>query len=112
MKLIYSKSIFAVLVLLTACSSSSSGSSGSSGSGGIGDTCGAQDGGCSVELFCKFDGGSCGDSGDEGVCSEVPEACIELYQPVCGCDGQTYSNSCFAEMNRRSVRSEGECEAL
>lgn len=23
--------------------------------------------------------------------------CIEIYQPVCGCDTVTYSNSCYAE---------------
>ena len=23
-------------------------------------------------------------------------ACIEIYQPVCGCNNQTYSNSCYA----------------
>ena len=25
------------------------------------------------------------------------EVCIEIYQPVCGCNQITYSNSCFAE---------------
>ncbi len=25
------------------------------------------------------------------------EVCIEIYQPVCGCNDVTYSNSCFAE---------------
>jgi len=37
-------------------------------------------------------------------------ACIEIYQPVCGCDGITYPNSCYAtNFNGILLYSEGEC---
>ena len=36
-------------------------------------------------------------------------ACIEIYQPVCGCNNQTYSNSCYAVRDGVTSWSEGEC---
>ena len=27
---------------------------------------------------------------------DVTSACIEIYDPVCGCNGITYTNSCYA----------------
>ncbi|MDA8547184.1 hypothetical protein N9N86_00210 [Flavobacteriaceae bacterium] len=32
---------------------------------------------------------------DESIIEEFG-FCIEIYQPVCGCDGITYPNSCYA----------------
>ena len=36
-------------------------------------------------------------------------ACIMIYDPVCGCDGKTYSNSCLAEINGLISYTKGEC---
>ena len=35
--------------------------------------------------------------------------CIEIYQPVCGCDNNTYSNSCYAERDGVTSWIDGEC---
>ena len=56
---------------------------------------------------------SCDDEDSSTPCqlSEKDEdmACIEIYQPVCGCNNQTYSNSCYAGRGGVTSWSEGEC---
>ena len=36
-------------------------------------------------------------------------SCIEIYDPVCGCDGITYSNYCYANISGVMSYVEGEC---
>ncbi|MFN3403341.1 MAG: Kazal-type serine protease inhibitor family protein [Cytophagaceae bacterium] len=36
-------------------------------------------------------------------------ACIEIFEPVCGCDEKTYPNSCYAERMGVTKWEEGEC---
>jgi hypothetical protein len=72
------------------------------------ETCGGIAGiECPSGQFCDLP--ACGIADQLGVCKAVPEACPEIYSPVCGCDGQTYANECFAHGAGVSVQHLGEC---
>lgn len=41
---------------------------------------------------------------------EKPEACIDLWDPVCAKNGKTYSNECFAKIAGVEITHKGGCE--
>ena len=77
------------------------------------DRCGGIAGlACDDGEYCRYSPDAlCGAADATGICLEIPELCTEEYQPVCGCDDQTYSNACMAASQGVSVAHEGSCES-
>jgi len=71
--------------------------------------CGPDEEICGPHQICQTPVGGCGHL-RSGRCTNVPEMCPLMLQPVCGCDGVSYGNGCEAAMARTSVRSAGPCE--
>ena len=68
-----------------------------------------REGACAPSLFCDFTPDTCGTDGEEGVCAPRPIGCIDIWDPVCGCDGTTYGNGCEAHAAGQDIARAGEC---
>ena len=73
--------------------------------GEAGDVCDSERP-CGNAFYCDLPDGQCA---AEGVCVVRPEMCNRMMQPVCGCDGQNYSNPCVANSGGTSVNYAGDC---
>jgi len=77
------------------------------------DVCGGLPGfECGRGEWCDFpDNAVCGAVDVLGTCKPRPGACIKVYMPVCGCNGETYGNACEAAAGGVDVAYLGECKA-
>jgi Kazal-type serine protease inhibitor domain len=68
---------------------------------------------CSTNPQCKdrkqYCAKAAGDCKGKGECKARPDVCTEIFKPVCGCNGKTFSNECFAAAAGVNVKSEGAC---
>jgi hypothetical protein len=63
---------------------------------------------CGKGRFCEVDG-TCG---GVGTCTDLPDACLDVYDPVCGCDGNVWGNGCYAHGAGVSIAGDDTCGIL
>ena len=66
---------------------------------------------CDKGLVCMYEAGTCSAEKRPARCRIEPTECPPNYVPVCGCDGRTWGNECYATQAGVSVLHSGQCES-
>jgi hypothetical protein len=68
---------------------------------------------CGTDEYRDYEANSCGDKEDDGgACVARPEACADVGDPVCACDGKTYGNACEAQRAGQDESIRMDCPAM
>lgn len=73
--------------------------------------------GCTMNAECNSLGGiskycwkNVGDCSGRGLCVDRPTVCLQVFNPVCGCNGTTFSNACTALATGTNIDHVGPCD--
>jgi hypothetical protein len=66
---------------------------------------------CAAGELCDQPAGQCKVADGQGVCVTRPETCSQRVEPVCGCDGKSYSNDCTRLLAGVQKDHDGECKS-